>query len=130
MKTLFKGATFSDSDETEGDSTALKTEVAYNYEIGGKNYTLRVERVFNRKLVIVYALILESGATKQILNVSAEDYLGTLFWVGDLDGDNKPDFYLSPWIQENNSEESLFLSSEANKNSLVKKVPSFRTSGC
>jgi hypothetical protein len=56
--------------------------------------------------------------------------LGTLFWVGDLDSDNKPDFYLSPWIKENVTESSLFLSSESEKNNLVGKVALMVTVGC
>ncbi len=130
VETLFKGVTFRETDETEGYSTQLKSEFVYNYQIGGENYALRVEKVFNKKLEIAYALILELGMTKQILHVSADDYLGTLFWVGDLDRDNKPDFYLAPWIKENVSESSLFLSSEAEKNNLVKKVASMVTVGC
>jgi len=63
----------------------------------------------------VFALILESEQTKFFLHVSAEDYLGDLFWVGDLDRDDKPDFFLSPWIKENITESSLFLPSEAEK---------------
>ena len=128
--TLFKGLTPNEFGESEEYSTELKSAFVFNYEIGDKTYTLRVRKVFNEKLETVYALILESGMTKQILHVSAEDYLGTLYWVGDLDGDEKPDFYLAPWIQENNSEQSLFLSSEADKNNLVKKVAALRTSGC
>ncbi len=130
VETLFKGLTLKETDETKGYSAELKSEFVYNYQIGGENYALRVEKVFNKKLEIVYALILESETNKQILHVSSDDYLGILFWVGDLDHDNKPDFYLAPWIQENNSEVSLFLSSEADKKNLVKKVASMRTSGC
>jgi hypothetical protein len=81
-------------------------------------------------LEIVFALVLESEQTKQILHVSGEDYLGILFWVGDLDRDNKPDFFLGAWIKENITESSLFLSSEAEKNNLVKKVALMTTVGC
>lgn len=78
----------------------------------------------------MFVLILEFERAKQILHVSIEDYLGTLFRVGDLDRDSKPDFYLSPWIKENISESSLFLSSEAENNNLVKKVALMVTVGC
>lgn len=130
VKTIFKGLTSDEISETEEYSTDLKTEFVYDYKMGGENYSLRVERIFNKNVEIVYALILESGATKQILHVSSEDYLGTLYWVGDLDDDDKPDFYLAPWIKENVSEVSLFLSSEADKKNLVKKVAMLGTVGC
>ncbi len=130
IETLFKGVTLDEAGETENSTTELKKGFVQTYQIGGENYTLRVERVFNKKLEIVFALILESERTKQILHVSGEDYLGTLFWVGDLDSDNKPDFYLSPWIKENVTESSLFLSSESEKNNLVGKVALMVTVGC
>jgi hypothetical protein len=129
IKTLFKGMTFDESDESNS-ITEMKKGFVQTYQIGGANYTLRVERVFNKKMEILFALILESEQVKQILHVSSEDYLGTLFWVGDLDHDNKPDFFLSPWIKENITDSSLFVSSEAEKNNLVEKVASMTTVGC
>jgi hypothetical protein len=75
-------------------------------------------------------LILEADETKQILNVSNEDDLGSLYWVGDLDQDNKLDFFITPYMKENISESSLFLSSEAEENNLVEKIATMVTSGC
>lgn len=128
VETFFKGRTF--REESEESSTTLDSKFVGNYQIGGKSYVLRVERVLNEQEQMVYALILESENIKQILHVSFEDCLGTLFWVGDLDNDNKPDLFLSPWIKENISESSLFISSEADRNNLVKKVASLGTVGC
>lgn len=130
IETLFKGVTPDEADATENPTTELKNGFVQTYRIGGKDYALRVEKVFNKKLEIVFALILESEQTKQILHIAQEDYLGVLFWVGDLDRDEKPDFFLSPWIKENITDSSLFLSSEAEKNNLVKKVALMSTVGC
>lgn len=130
IETLFRGAVFEEADSVENPITELKNGFVQTYKIGGKNYVLRVERVFNKNLEILFALILESEQTRQILHVSSDDYLGTLYWVGDFDRDKKPDFFLSPWIKENVSESSLFLSSEAEKNNLVKKVALMGTVGC
>lgn len=134
VKTLFKGVTSheaGEASEIKRYPTDIRKGFVQNYQIGGKSYTLRVVKVFSKQANINFALILEKEKTKQILHVSREDdYLGTIYWVGDIDRDNKPDFFLSPWIQENVSESSLFLSSKADKKNLVKKVSSLRTTGC
>lgn len=129
VKTLFGIANPNDLDENN-PSKEFKVESPYDFTFNGENYSLKVQKVFNDKAEIVYALILETNETKQILHVSNEDYLGHLYWVGDLDEDGKPDFFISPWIKENISDVGLYLSSEAEKNNLVKKIATMVTVGC
>jgi len=51
--------------------------------------------------------------------------VGYLYWVGDLDSDGKPDFYLSLYENDNVSAVFLFLSSKAENGKLIKAVASF-----
>ena len=80
------------------------------------------------------SLILENGTSKQVLHsnrsFSNDDYLGALEWVGDLNRDGKPDLYLDLYIHDNAIYKNLFLSSEAEKGKLVKKITTFTTTGC
>jgi hypothetical protein len=128
-ETLFGIANPNEFDENN-PSKEFRIDSPYDFTFNNENYSLKVEKVFNAKTEIVYALILEATGTKQILNVSNEDYLGSLYWVGDLDQDNKLDFFITPYVKENISESSLFLSSEAEENNLVKKIASMVTFGC
>jgi len=50
VETLFKGITFDEPNETENYITELKKGFVQTYTIGGENYTLWVETVFNKKL--------------------------------------------------------------------------------
>jgi hypothetical protein len=47
IETLFRGVTLDDA-ETDNPTTEMKTGFVQTYQIGGKNYTLRVERVFDK----------------------------------------------------------------------------------
>ncbi|MGH1361908.1 MAG: hypothetical protein ACRBF0_00035 [Calditrichia bacterium] len=51
-------------------------------------------------------------------------------WIGDLDGDNKPDLIMSLSDHYNVMETVLLLSSEAKEGELVKEVAVFRGVGC
>lgn len=131
FETYFRGATFEEYDEETSPVTSMEKNLNQHYIIGGVDYTLRVAEVFNKRGEINSALILESGDIKQILHITNDSSsIGELFWVGDLDRDGKPDLYLSPWIKENNTVNSLFLSSEAEKGQIVKEVASLGTVGC
>ena len=128
--TLFRGSSPDEEDTTDKVSTDLNTDASFKYEIGGRTYELKVEKIFNKSGKQIFALILESENRKQILNVSNDDYLGVLYWIGDLDNDSKPDFYLSPYFHDNVTENSLFISSEADGKNLVKKAASMTSVGC
>lgn len=59
------------------------------------------------------------------------DNLGNLLWVGDLDKDGRPDIYMNFYTYEKGSfGSSLFLSSEAEDDKLIKEVATFGTLGC
>lgn len=131
IKTYFKGLTFDESAETDEDITEFRKNFIKTFDIGDEKYVLRVVKVYDKQGEKRFILLFESSDKKQILHISREnDYLGTLFWVGDFDRDNKPDLYLSPWIQENTSVNILFLSSKAKGNNLVKIAAILATSGC
>jgi len=140
ITTLFQGLTMDEISEVEESKlirnetlTTLKKDFVQKYKIGGKAYGLKVIEAKNKNNQKILALILENDGIRQVLHtINAEyaDSLGTLSWVGDLDRDEKPDFYFDLYIQENVVYRVLFLSSEADKEKLVKIVAEFWTTGC
>jgi hypothetical protein len=140
VPTLFRGMTWKDAHENEESEltpaemvTAMYENFVQRYEFGGKKYELKVIGAMNEKDEQISALVLESEGKRQILHTSTEggeDGLGLLFWVGDVDRDDKPDFYMSLSVHYNVGNHNLFLSSQAGKNELVKKVAVFWTTGC
>jgi len=136
VSTLYKGMTWSDilenKNQPDFDSyemlTKLNKNFAENYKIGGNKYTLKVVEAKNKKNAEILALILEGEGKRQIIhtiNAKESSDVGYLFWVGDLDSDGKPDFYLSLYETDNISALTLFLSSKAGNDKLIKAVAAF-----
>lgn len=134
IKTLFGGNPNQNEVEENIDYLSLRIGFIREFKIGDETYILQVKKGLNKKGEKIIALVLENKNAEQTLhsseNFGDDDYLGTLYWAGDLDGDRKPDFYFSLYIQENTEYKCLFLSSKAKKNELVKKVAVFSTTGC
>jgi hypothetical protein len=141
ITTLFQGLTWKDFLNSPEESnlnadevlTVFKKDFVQKYKLGGNEYKLQVVEAKNEKDEKILALILESEATKQILHTLNADYnsdLGNLYWVGDLDRDGKPDFYMDLYVHYNAGNKVLFLSSQAERGKLVKKVAYFWTTGC
>lgn len=113
--------------------TKLKKDFTRNFEFEGKHYELKVIEAQNKNAEKIWALTLESEGIRQVLHIIREDEendLGYLFWVGDLDRDGKPDFYFDLFENYNAMNRVLFLSSQAEKGKLIKKVAYFWTIGC
>jgi len=136
--TLFQGMTWSDileyKEQPDFNSyemlTKLNKDFNENYKISGREFTLKVIEAKNQHNVEILALILESDGTRQILHTMSKKEssdLGNLYWVGDLDSDGKPDFYLDLHENDNILERTLFLSSKAENGKLIKAVASFVT---
>ncbi|HEX8735867.1 MAG TPA: hypothetical protein VF721_11115 [Pyrinomonadaceae bacterium] len=134
ITTLFRGVTVEEIVEYSDEMTKLKKGFFHEYEIGGKKYTLQVKEAKTGDGKKILALILEGAGRRQILHtVNQAEYseeLGALFWVGDLDRDRKPDFYMELYINDNMDYKNLFLSAPASKGKLVKKSAYFWTTGC
>lgn len=78
-------------------------------------------------------LILQIGEERQVLFTvpkTANEAYVEVFWVGDLDGDGKPDFLLNTSEHYNVESKSLWLSSLAKKGKLVGLAATLRTTGC
>jgi hypothetical protein len=78
-------------------------------------------------------LVLSHGLVKQDLFLvpkTANDPYITVLWVGDLDGDGKPDFYVDSTWHYNISHKVLWLSSLAKPGQIVGKAAVFTTIGC
>lgn len=133
---LYDGTYYEDEemDEHYEEKSTLRDGFAREFRMNGKIYTLKVKSGFNKKREPITALILESEGKSQTLHsfpfFKEGNYLGELYWVGDLDRDEKPDFYFNLYVNDNMGYKNLFLSSQAKKGKLVKKIATFKTSGC
>ncbi|MEO8071914.1 MAG: hypothetical protein ABI686_01585 [Acidobacteriota bacterium] len=132
--TLFRGVTFEEADENK-QPTYLRNGFVKDFRLGETNYTLRVKEGVNEEQQRVWVLLLETGKVSQIIShitySGEEAEVGNLFWVGDLDGDNKLDFYMDFYGYEKGYYSTgLFLSSEAKKGKLVKNFDYLMFGGC
>ncbi len=77
-------------------------------------------------------LVFSNGELEQVLYFAKECSFckWQVRWLGDLDGDDKPDFLLFVSDHYNVSNQKLFLSSMAENGKLVKEVAEFTTTGC
>jgi hypothetical protein len=140
VSTLFRGITWreiSEDENLEGAPdeylTGLVKGFAQKYKIGGKEFKLSVIEAKNENHERILALISEHKGNRQILhtmNIAHNSDLGTLYWVGDLDRDGKPDFYADLFVHYNVGNKTLFLSSKAGKGKIAKKAAYFWTTGC
>lgn len=80
----------------------------------------------------VSKLALSDGKIEQIIysQKKCDDCSWDLIWSGDLDDDGKLDLFLNLSNHYNVRQLRLFLSSEAEKDNLVKEIANFRSVGC
>jgi hypothetical protein len=137
VKTLLREKNWqeeSETDETE-ESNTVKEGFVKKFDLGERKYTLRAEKGLDEEGKTILVLLLESGNKSQIVHfiyyMEAGDYVGNLYWVGDLDRDGKLDLYMDFYGYEKGGYETgLFLSSEAEKGNLVGKIEYFMLGGC
>jgi len=124
VKTIFQGEKGLGG---EGDTEAV-------FDFNGKNYRLWVEgKEENKFLGKGSKLLVSNGVEVQEirhLKNGCNDCYWHLYWVGDLDDDDKLDFYMNLSDHYNVIDRVLFLSSQAENKKLVKAVAVFGTVGC
>lgn len=140
VKTFFTGPTYSqflkdESTELSPDDylTILKPGFRQTYDIGGEKYVLKAIEARNQRHEKILALIMEGAGKRQVIHTiyaDASQYVGILYWAGDLDRDQKPDLYLELYEHDNVDNKVLLLSSEADTGQLVKISAYFWTTGC
>jgi hypothetical protein len=123
-----------ETDESK-ESTAIKDGFFKKFNLGEKEYTLRVEKGLSEKQEPILVLLLETENISQMIHYvyfsDEGSYLGDLYWVGDLDWDGKLDLFMDFYNYEKGFYSSgLFLSSEAGKGKLVKKIEYFALYTC
>lgn len=140
LKTVFLGRTWEDYRLPQFEHllreevlTSLLPNTTQNFSMSGERYELKVFSALNPEGKPIYALALESSSQRQILHTikMGSNYdLGTLFWIGDIDQDGKPDLFMDLFEHYNVVNSVLFLSSEADDGQIVKKAAYFWTTGC
>ena len=122
------------AEDEYSDASSLKKNFSQEYDFEGTKYNLRVKSGVNKKGENIISLILEGDGKSQVIHslksFEEGDYLGSVYFVGDLDRDNKPDFYFDLYFHDNVEYKNLFLSSKAKKGKLVEKVAAFSITGC
>jgi hypothetical protein len=122
--------------DTDGREINMQNGFSKDFNFRGETYSLRVEsdtRNDEGSLDNNSRLVLRKGEKTQVLATlknGCDDCFWSLYWVGDLDQDGKLDFYLDLSNHYNAMAKMLFLSSEADKGKLVKRVAEFWTVGC
>jgi hypothetical protein len=105
------------------------------FSLSGHRYVLRVEghTTGDNELPKGSRLVLADGSISQELFSLPEggnDPHITVLWVGDIDGDGRPDLYLDASWHYNISHKVLWLSSIAGAGQLVGQAAIFETTGC
>ncbi len=134
VKTLLRDKTWRETDD-DNDAITIKEGFNKKFFLGNIEYTLRVEKGISTKQESILVLFLETATTSQIVHyiyyMDEYDYVGNLYWVGDLDRDGKLDLYMDFYGYEKGGYSSgLFLSTEAEKGKLVGKFEYFMLGGC
>ena len=137
IKTLFRARKWQEIGETEEPSygETIKGGFAKKFNLGNREYTLKAERGLSEKQKPILVLLLETGNKSQIVHfiyyMDDGDYVGNLYWVGDLDRDGRLDLFMDFYGYEKGGYSSaLFLSSEAETGNLVKEIGYFMLGGC
>lgn len=97
------------------------------------SYQLYAEGKEGKETIDNYRIILYNDEKRQIILSRSPTYLEgapSLLWAGDLDRDGKLDLLMDMTNHYNAYEPTLFLSSRAAPNKLLKKVASHRMVGC
>lgn len=134
VKTLFRIIS-SEESENYDETNSIQNGFFKTFSLGKKEYILRAEMGLSEKKEKILVLLLETGGESQIIHyiyyMEEGDYVGNLYWVGDLDGDGKLDLFMDFYNYEKGGYSSgLFLSSEAEKGKLVKEIGYFALSAC
>jgi len=107
----------------------------FDFATAGTKYALHVEgeKFEQNELPEGSRLVLLNGSARQVLfsvPKKGNDPHITVLWVGDLDGDGKPDLYLDTSWHYNVSHKVLWLSSLAKRGEMVGQAAIFETTGC
>jgi hypothetical protein len=104
------------------------------FNFGGRDYEISASFHKEEDAKKGVTLAISSGSETQTLrfipDATEVPENMSLIWAGDLDMDGKLDLYLDISDHYNVSQRALFLSSQAGKGKMVRKVAEFKTVGC
>lgn len=133
VTTLWREKTQNEVEEWN-DNASIRENFFKKFTLGEREYTLRTVKGLSEKQEPILVLLLETENISQVIHIvyfEEGNYVGNLYWVGDLDSDGKLDLFMDFYGYEKGYYNSgLFLSSEAEKGKLVKKLEYFALSAC
>lgn len=113
------------------DELQIAPNTSLKFSFKGADYTLSAsgnvrehvnEDGMKEKKMSDYKLYLQNGDVIQCMLEMKHFEITKILWIGDLDGDHRPDFIINSPAYELKSRMMLFLSSEAESRELVKLV--------
>ena len=116
-------------------SESIGRKYRREFNFNGKKYTLVVEDSTPEDgewLTEKSKMVIFQGETKQTIYQTdrCSDCSWDLCWVGDLDKDGKPDFLFNLNGHYNSTCHTLFLSSQAEEDEIVRDVAEMCQQGC
>lgn len=133
VTTLWREKTQNEVEEWN-ESATIRENFTKKFILGEREYTLHTVKGLSEKHEPILVLMLETENTSQIIHIiyfEEGNYVGNLYWAGDLDNDGKLDLFMDFYGYEKGYYNSgLFLSSEAERGKLVKKLEYFALSTC
>jgi hypothetical protein len=128
--TLFHKPWGAETPDGEPDYEEISDGYSRTFELNLRSYVLRQSRGLTKDGTKSAVLVLESEGKHQVVkqiyyDADGRNIIGSLFWVGDLDGDGELDLYFDEFMEKCSTRFEMHLSSRADPGNLVGLVGIF-----
>jgi hypothetical protein len=122
--TLFHKPWGAETPDGKPDYEEISDGYSRTFELNSRAYVLRQSTGLTRDRTKAAVLVLESEGKHQVVkqiyyDSDGRNIIGSLFWVGDLDGDGKLDLYFDEFMEKCSTRFEMHLSSRADPGPLV-----------